>query len=139
MSKMTPHELQCPHCGHKQMLIVWDSINVSLHLELKEKLYAAEINLFECGRCQNKTFINAPLLYHDMEMEFCVLYYPPEWLDDESFLRHFNTDGSLAMTSIPAAFAKSSAYLVRPHIVFDMNEMIRYVAFRDRVVAANKK
>lgn len=136
---MTPHDLQCPHCGHKQETMVWDSINVSLDPELKTKLYAAEINLFECEKCQKKTFINAPLLYHDMGMQFCVQYYPPQALDDERFHRQFNADGSLAMAGIPAAFAKSGAYLVRPHIVFDMNEMIRYVTFRDRVAAASNK
>jgi RNA polymerase subunit RPABC4/transcription elongation factor Spt4 len=139
MSRMTPHDLQCPHCGNKQETMVWDSINVSLDPELKTKLYAAEINLFECQKCQKKTFINAPLLYHDMEMQFCVQYYPRKALDDEGFHRQFNADGSIAVTGMPAAFAESGAYITRPHIVFDMNEMIRYVAFRDRVAAANKK
>jgi len=118
--------------------MVWDSINVSIDPELKRKFYAAEVNLFECAICRVKTFISAPLLYHDMSMQFCVQYYPPEALDDEGFYREFNADGSLAMT-IPAAFAGLAAYLKRPHIVFNMNEMIRYVAFRDRVAAASKK
>ena len=133
MSKMTPHELQCPHCGNKQETMVWDSLNVTLDPDLKKKLYAAEINLFECGKCGKKTFINAPVLYHDMTLQFCVQYYPPEVLDDADFHQQFNHDGFLAMNGMPAAFAKSGAYLTRPHIVFDMNEMIRYVTFRDGI------
>jgi hypothetical protein len=41
--------------------------------------------------------------------------------------------------AIPAAVAESGEYLTRPHIVFDINEMIRYVAFRDQVAEANRK
>lgn len=139
MSKTTPHNLQCPHCGNKQENMVWDSLNVTLDPDLKKKLYAAEINLFECKKCGKKTFINAPLLYHDMTQQFCVQYYPPEALDDSDFFRQFNPDGSLAVSGIPAVFAKSGGYLTRPHIIFDMNEMIRYVSFRDGIATAEKK
>ncbi len=133
MSKMIPYELQCPHCGNKQKTMVWDSLNVTLDPSLKKKLYAAEINLLECTKCRNKTFINAPLLYHDMTQKYCVQYYPPEALSDIDFFRQFNLDGSFSATGIPLAFTESSAYLTKPHIVFDMNEMIRYVTFRDGI------
>jgi len=139
MSKMTPYSLQCPYCGHTQETMVWASLNVTQDPELKARLYAAEINRFDCEQCQKQTFINAPLLYHDMTMQFCVQYYPPEALDDEDFHRHFNADGSVAMTGLPASFATSGEYLTKPHIVFDMSEMIRYVAFRDHVAEANRK
>jgi hypothetical protein len=118
--------------------MVWDSLNVTLDNELKKKLYDAEVNIFECEKCGKQTFINAPLLYHDMTQQFCVQYYPPDSIDDVDFLLQFNTDGSFAMTGMPAAFSKTMAYLTRPHIVFDMNEMIRYVAFRDRIYIARK-
>ncbi len=135
MSKMTPHSLQCPYCGHTQETMVWASLNVTHDPELKDRLYAAEINRFECEKCKKQTLINVPLLYHDMAMRFCVQYYPPEALKDEDFHRHFNADGSVAVNGVPEAVVKSAEYLTRPHIVFDMNELIRYVAFRDRVAA----
>jgi RNA polymerase subunit RPABC4/transcription elongation factor Spt4 len=138
MSKMTPHELQCPHCGNKQKTMVWDSINVTLDPDLKKRLYAAEINLFECEKCGKKTFINAPLLYHDMRLQFFIQYYPPDSLDDIDFFHQFKKDGSLSTAGIPEAIAKSASYLTRPHIVFDMNEMIRYVAFRDGITGAKE-
>lgn len=134
MSKMTPYELQCPHCGNTQETIVWQSLNVTLDPELKQKLLAAEINLFKCKKCHKKTFINAPLLYHDMRQRFFVQYYPPEVLEDNELLGQYSPDGSLSLTNIPAAVTESDAYLTRPHIVFDIDEMIRYVAFRDRLV-----
>lgn len=136
---MTQHSLECPDCGQEKETMVWDSINVSLDPELKTMLFAAKINLFECEKCQKETFIDAPLLYHDMSMQYCVQYFPSEGLDDEDFFHQFSADGSLVLTDLPAAFVNAGAYLKRPHIVFDMNEMIRYVAFRDRLAAlANK-
>jgi len=137
MSKMTPHDLQCPHCGTHQETMVWDSINVTLDPDLKQKLFAAEVNQFECQKCGKKSFVNAPLLYHDMHQEFCVQYYPSEALDDAQFFHQFNPDGSLPMPTLPAAFAKAGTYLTRPHIVFDMDELVRYVAFRDRIASAS--
>jgi predicted nucleic-acid-binding Zn-ribbon protein len=139
MSKMTPHNLECPHCGNKQEAMMWDSVNVTLDSESKRTLFDAQINLFSCEKCGKKTFINTPLLYHDMTQQFCVQYYPPEAVDDPKFFRQFNPDGSLAMTGIPAGYAESGAYLTRPQIVFDMTEMLRYVAFRDRINEVRKE
>jgi hypothetical protein len=136
---MTIHNLECPQCGNKQETKVWHSVNVKLDPELKKKLFDAQINLFSCEKCGKKTFINTPVLYHDMTQQFCVQYYPPESLDQREFFRRFNPDGSLANTGIPAAFAESGAYLTRPQIVFDMSEMVRYVAFRDRINEVRKK
>ena len=129
MSSMSSHVLKCPQCGKEQETILWDSINITLDPDLKKKLFAAEINSFECKKCGNKAFVNAPLLYHDMTLQFCVWYYPPESLEAADFFKQFNADGSLV--GMPAL----GAYLTRAHIVFDMSEMVRYVAFRDGIAA----
>ena len=138
MSSMTLQTLQCPHCGNSKETTVWDSLNVTLDPQLKKELLQATINLFSCQKCGKSTFIGAPLLYHDMDQQFCVQYYPPEALDHADFFRQFNPDGTLAMAGVPAAILKSGAYLTRPHIVFDMNEMLRYVAFRDGIAERKK-
>lgn len=133
MSKMRSQELQCPYCGSKQEMTIWESINVSLDPELKEKLFSGDINVFDCNICDKKTFVNSGLLYHDMQLRFCVSYYPPEILESEDLGKHFKADGTL---NIPAAFLPGEAgnYMTRPHIVFNMGEMMRYVLFRDLLV-----
>jgi hypothetical protein len=138
MSSESPEELTCRVCGNKQVTTLWDSINVTLDPELKDKLFAGEINVFTCEKCCEKRTVNAPLLYHDMTLLFCVQFYPPEALGDIDFFRQFKADGSMLMDNIPAQFAKSGAYLVNPHIVFNMTEMINYVAFRDGIAGLNK-
>lgn len=93
--------------------------------------------MFSCEKCGKKTFINAPLLYHDMTLNFCVQYYPPENLDDTAFFLKFKSDGSLVTTGWPRKWTKLMAYLTRPHIVFDIFEMARYVVFREQLTEKN--
>ena len=133
MSINMPLDFKCPYCRNKQKIVIWQSINVTVNPELKNKLLAAEINQFTCEKCGKKTLLNVPLLYHDMEKKFCVQYYPPEMLNDYEFLQQFNLDGSFIMMGISKSITKLSDYIIRPHIVFDMNEMVRYVAFREKI------
>jgi hypothetical protein len=135
MSLMTQRPLECPHCKNSQEVTVWDSVNVSLDPTLKEQLFHAQINAFSCKKCGKASFINTPLMYHDMSAQFCVQYYPPEALDDKGFFKQFNPDGTLAMPGVPEALVKQAAYLTRVHIVFDMSELVRYVMFRDRLAS----
>ncbi len=41
-------ELECPKCGTRQNVFLYDSINVSIDPNLKEKLFKGEINVFQC-------------------------------------------------------------------------------------------
>ena len=135
MSKTILQTIQCTQCGYNQETTIWESINVTVDPQLKEKFFAGEINIFECENCGEHVFINAPLLYHDMTGEFCVQYYPFEALAEPEFLRQFNSEGFIAIPGIPALVE----YLIRPHIVFDMTEMIRYVIFRDQVLCIKEQ
>ena len=139
MSEMAPHNLECPNCGNKQETMVWNSINVTLDPELKRTLLEAKINLFSCEKCGENSFTDTPLLYHDMAQQFCVQSYPVEAIEDVEFLRRFSRDGSVVITGIPAGIKESGAYITCPHIVFDINEMLRYVRFRDRISESTRE
>ena len=127
-------QLKCPHCGNIQDSIVWTSVNVTVNPELKEKLFDGEINTLMCEKCNEKNFINAPLLYHDMEHRFCVQYYPSESIEDDEFFDKFTPDGKLLMSPrIPEEHLKLSEHIATPHIVFHIGEMLCYIIFRDRL------
>ncbi len=114
----------CPDCGREQEIQIWRSINVSARPELKTMLFEGKINIFECPSCGSKARIAVPLMYHDMDRQYCVHYVPPEDLDDTT-LGMFEKDGTLR--------ADLPEYMRAQHIVFEMSEMIRYVLFRDRL------
>ncbi len=133
MTKSRSHELECPRCGSKQETTVFESVNVTLDPELQKKLFDGNINTFNCSNCGEKVVIVTPLIYHDMAQKFCIHYYPPEQLDDTDFYKEFKSDGSLAISNILEQFPAIGPYLSNPHIVFDIDEMLRYIFFRDQL------
>ncbi|NWF92143.1 MAG: hypothetical protein HXY46_04465 [Syntrophaceae bacterium] len=50
-------ELECPKCNTKQNVLLYDSINVSLDPNLKERLFKGEINVSQCEKCDQKIFL----------------------------------------------------------------------------------
>lgn len=138
MSLMSIHNLQCPHCGNRQDTEVWSTVNVSVDPELKKALYENSVNVFKCEKCKKEVFIDCPLLYHDMDLVFCVQYYPWRFLDDKDFFKQFNSDTSTHMT-IPEEFTvRGGEYIAKPHIVFDISEFFRYIAFRERLASTTR-
>lgn len=126
--------VKCPKCGHEENVEVWDTLNVSLDPRDKELLFQGKINLFVCSECDHHAFINIPLLYHDMRRRFVVQYYPPDVLDDSRFYAAFGPDGGLTagvLERLPGV--GNLDYIVKPHIVFDIRELLRYVRFRDHL------
>jgi hypothetical protein len=133
MSRLSNQELSCPKCGNSQEVTVWDSLNISLDSNLKDRLFSGEINVFRCNTCDCEAFINRPLLYHDKDREYCVQYYPPEILNDDNFYKIFTERGKFVVEGIP-----DGHYLLEPHLVFNVNEMLIYIEFRDKLFEINK-
>jgi hypothetical protein len=127
MTIQTSRSYHCPKCGHPQEFTLWQSLNVTLNPELKERLFHGQINVFTCDSCNFASFIDYPLLYHDMDRTFCIQYYPVAALEDEDFFKIFRKNGTLNL-NMP-----SGHYLENPHLVFDMHEMLRYIIFRERI------
>lgn len=133
MSLASQRELTCPYCGANQEVTVWESINISLDPELKEQLFAGQINVVRCEECEKQALIASSLLYHDMSQKIAVQYFPHEALQDASFLQRFNEDGTLKTDIYPPEMIEDFQYLVYPHIVFNLNEMLRYIQFREAI------
>jgi len=128
-------EVECPSCRAKQDILIWKSINVTRDPGVKEQLFCAKINYFDCENCDFEGFITAPLVYNDMEKKICVNYVPLEYLDDGECLKQsFTPDGKIR-PYLPDDTARiaDTKYFRNAHIVFSMAEMIRYVLFRDRL------
>ncbi|MBM3322686.1 hypothetical protein FJY69_04335 [candidate division WOR-3 bacterium] len=134
MSVKDSCEVRCPSCSHEEQVEVWRSMNTGQDPDAKELLLAHQVNVFRCPSCGYESLIDIDFLYHDPEQGFCVQFYPFDQLADDNFLASFDLEGRPAV-DLPGHFQvpDSMAYLTRPHIVFDMAELVRYVAFRDRL------
>jgi len=136
MSRSELLEVECPSCRIPQDIVIWQTIHVAESPELKEQLITGAINYFSCTACDFEGFVTAPLLYNDRKEEICVQYVPVEYCEDTDFLqRTFSQDGRMrngqAGTTSPLPAERSPVQ--HPHIVFSMDELIRYVLFRDRL------
>lgn len=135
MSKKNKVRISCPNCSEEQSIIIWESLNATLDPEAKQDLFERRVNLFICIECDFELQLSAELLYHDMEKEFCVLYYPFEGIERAGLFSKFNKRGGLLGRSrgFVEEEGKAYDYMKDIHVVFDMDELIRYVTFRDKL------
>lgn len=78
MTSFRAHNVCCPNCGTEKGYQRFDSVNVTLHPELQEKMDTLELFTWSCPKCGNKYILKYPFLYHDMEqgiMELLSINY----------------------------------------------------------------
>lgn len=124
--------INCPKCDHEQTVMVWSSINASLNPEGRSKLFDGEINHFRCQKCVYESLIPTPLLYHDVDRKIAVHYFPPESMKKAEFLDQFDVHGKF-QTAEDLDFAIPQ-HLQDVHVVFNMNELVSYVIFREMLL-----
>jgi hypothetical protein len=124
-------ELECPKCGVNSETVVWDSLNVSLDPEAKDELLAGRLNRFHCHACDYETTVAVDLLYHDMGREYLVQLYPFQNMEDEDFFTGFTVSGQPDFSR--AGLEHAADYFKNVHVVFGIDELVRYVIFRDRL------
>lgn len=135
MSEMERINISCPECKEKQTTPVWRSLNPVLDPGDKELLFAGKINSFSCEKCSYEAFIPIDFIYHDTAQQYCVQFYSPHSMENSNFITSFTPEGLPAWINMLGNLGKQAPHLLRPHIVFDMGELIRYVRFRDKLVA----
>ncbi len=135
MSEMEQIDISCPECKSKQATQVWRSLSPAVDAQSKELLFAGKVNLFSCERCSYKAFVPIDFIYHDPVQKYCVQFYSPHSIDNLDSINGFTSDGLPAWVETLGTMGKEAPHLLRPHIVLDMSELIRYVKFRDRLAA----
>lgn len=72
MSSCQPTTVTCPQCGNAGEFTTWQSLNVDLNPEEKEKLLSGELTKFTCPSCGHSAEVAYPLLYHDMRRQLMI-------------------------------------------------------------------
>ena len=75
------------------------------------------------------------LMFHDEEQKY-IAYVFSSTEHDDKFLDSFSPDGSYDM-DLPVA--QEAKYFCHPHYVFSMEELARYVRFRDKLFEHKNK
>lgn len=130
MSRSRRIALVCPGCRTQLEADLWESVNVTVDPSLRARLFRRELNVVHCATCDARLVLPAPLLYHDIRLRFAVQYVPAKALTDARQLGQFAPDGTIAF---PPAVAQLAVipYLLAPQVVFSIDEMIRYIEFRE--------
>ena len=72
MSKHHVDSYQCPNCGHNQDITIWESVNVQLNPETKEKIVNNDFFTQTCSKCNVVVQVVYSFLYHDMEEQLMI-------------------------------------------------------------------
>ena len=126
-------EITCPRCEHTNTVEVWYSINAQLNPQAKEQLLNGKLNLFSCSNCDGEYLVPVDLLYHDMVNNYCVQYLPFINIEDDSFLNSFSYEGHLSLLAPGSSVDDLPDYFQNIPFVFSMDELARYIVFRDKL------
>ncbi len=130
MTRTNEVEVDCPQCGNRQKAVLYDAIGADTEPNLREALLSGDINNFTCDACGYEGFLDTPVLYHDLTRQYCVQYLPEESLENPESLGNFTADGKWNVDlDLPAG--GEGDFLKEPHVVFDLDEMRRYIVFRE--------
>ena len=136
MSRSKTEIISCPKCGYEQKVEVWTSINVTLDSSLREKLFNRELNSFKCIICNYITEIETSLLYHDMTRGFAVQFYPFIYLEEKDFIEEHIYNFNKFDEIVKSRPVHMPVYIFKPHIVFSLEEMCRYVVYKEKLYEA---
>jgi hypothetical protein len=139
MSEMDRIEISCPECKTTQTTQVWRSLNPCLDPQDKKLLFAGKINLFYCESCSYEALIPIDFIYHDTAQKYCVQVYSPHSIESPEFINSFTSEGLPMWVDTLGNLGTQAPHLLRPHIVFDMGELVRYVKFRDSLAATQSE
>lgn len=134
MSKPFLEQINCPVCDALQTAITWSEIDAVDDPAARDALFTGDLNAFDCRECGYAGQIVTPLSYRDRLRRFCIQYYPQEMLDDDEWLATMATGTPVAeLAALPAVLREQSQYLLHPHVVFDLDEMLRFIVFREKL------
>lgn len=74
MSKRESITVKCPNCVKEMITIIWDSINVDLNPEEKQKILDGTFFQTVCENCLKTFQLDYPCLYHDMGEQTMIQY-----------------------------------------------------------------
>lgn len=131
MSRMERRDIACGTCRTSVSMYVWHTLDVTEYPDLKRQLLADTVNVVPCPACGRRCRCDIPIRYDDPLLGFAVQFIPAGYRTDPAFLQLCTEAGTLPASQTRTADVFGAER--EPHVVFSMDEMIRYVVFRDRI------
>lgn len=72
MSRKINDIVECPECSELIDFERWESVNVSINPEEKQRLLSGTFGEVICPKCGAKSYLEYSFLYHDMETKYMI-------------------------------------------------------------------
>ena len=132
MSDSIIKKINCPNCSNKIEVQLWESINAQISPEVRDALLRGRIHVFDCPICKKSFNVNKAFLYHDMKRKLLVWYLPFSGIEHRTFFSQFYKDGRLKVNKALEGDVWAR-HIKNVHYVFSMDELARYILFREKL------
>lgn len=126
MSQKRSYPIHCPKCQHAWSVELHESVNVRDNPELREQLFANQLNSVTCPGCAFAFRVDKPLLYSDPERRLLIYWFPvPESRraeGEERFAEWMREAGAVMPDGVSAP---------EVHLVFSRVELVERIFLRE--------
>lgn len=121
----------CPECKKDFPFEIWESVNVQLNPEMREKVLDGTIFDFCCPHCGHAGRTEYPFLYNDMKNGFMIWFCP-----GEENLENYEREFEKILASDSSVSALNNSYLRIVTNYFDLQEKIKIFesGYDDRLI-----
>lgn len=126
-------DMECPSCGEPGSHVAWWTIDAANDRAARTMLFSGRLNFFRCTACEHSWLYTTDVLYYDEVREFAAQFLPYPRLADPDVRMRFTPSGKLYLLADELFDGEVPEYAQTPHVVFSMNELVRYVRFREEL------
>lgn len=140
MSLSDQFRVSCPKCNQEVEVTFYKSVNVSQDPQLREMLFEDTLNVGICSSCNNRFQLEDNFLYHDMDRQFTVQYFPPQMMEMDGFFDQFEKEFPAKQKTgdmgnvLSGQLMEGASYLFTPHPVFSRDGMKQMVIFYENLL-----
>ena len=121
MTKIMHGKVECS-CGNLVEMDIYNSVNVTVSPELKDKIINRKINNYECKNCGAKTELASHFLYVDLRKDHWLYVYPDARRSEKD-----NILAELNKELEPAKKMSESLNIPAPIVVFGYDELFEFI------------
>ncbi|MFZ1319994.1 MAG: CpXC domain-containing protein [Ignavibacteria bacterium] len=117
MTKLNITFVNCLECDYQNNVELYESVNVTIDPDLKEKILDDSFKKFVCENCKFESKLEYGFMYHDMEKQIMIVYNP-----DKEYLKEVIEQIKNDSDNFPAGM-KSPGYFSDPVAISDWEEL----------------
>lgn len=129
---MPKTQTSCPRCKQPVIVDIEQLFDAGVDPQAKQRLLSGQFNLIQCKKCGYVGNLSTPLVYHDLDKELLLTYFPPELgLPVNEQERLIGPLINQAVNRLPNE--KRKGYLLRPRTMFTLQTMIETILQGDGI------